>query len=114
MKRVASLVLAAFCLSGFNFGNETITSCSSLTGTFAAKNELSSYTRVVTIQNTCNQSIVLSDDGSTDGMTLGAGMGGTWEFKDFKKDESAASVTLYVKHAGAAPTAGTLIITVLH
>lgn len=114
MKRIALLALAAFFSFGFNFANETVTACSALTGSYVSKNTVAGNTRVINIQNTCNQTIRLSDDGTTDGMTLLPGMGGAWEFKDYQRDDSEPGITLYVKHNGVTPTAGTLIITVMH
>lgn len=115
MKRgILLLFLAWFCLCGlFNPVSETNTACTALTGSYVAKNTLTPRMRVLTIQNTCNATIKLSVDGTTDGLTLMPGVGGTFDWKDVHGNEGDASRTLYVKHGGAAPTAGTLIITVI-
>lgn len=113
MKKAILGLFLVLVLSGFNFGDETTTTCSALTGTYASKNTITPLTRTIVIQNTCNEAIVLSTDGTTDGMTLSAGVSGVFEFKDFPHVDSNPDKTLYVKHAGSAPTTGTLIITVM-
>lgn len=112
MKKLVLGIFLVAALGAFNFGDETTTTCSALTGTYASKNTIGPYTRSIVIQNTCNEDVLLSIDGSTDGMTLMAGVSAVFEYKDFPHNDSNPDKTLYVKHAGSAPTSGTLIITV--
>lgn len=95
------------------FGSETTTTCSALTSSFVDVGTVTPQTRMIIIQNTCNEPIVLSDDGSSDGLTLLAGVGGLWKFTDEHYDDVEPNRDIYVKHDGTAPTSGTLIITVL-
>jgi hypothetical protein len=84
---------------------------SALTGTYATVLTPGFIARLLALFNSCNDTILVSlDGGTTDGLELEAGESLTLDLGANGR-HLASGVNIQAKHAGAAPTAGTLRIT---
>jgi len=96
------------------FISHSITTCSALTGSYVSKAQVSYYVRQIIIQNNCNATISITKDPSSEGMQLLAGRDVVFDMTDTERVESPARSTIYLKHAGAAPTSGEVHVTVIN